>query len=324
MAAQLSAWRYDSSSRSLTLTLPDAVVPDVSVTAPDQLLIELPDTQVGDIRGQSVNDGFVEQIALEQATPETVWMVVDFVPGTVLSATQQVTPIAAASERLQHWTMQPTVMASRRVVDAAVTDNANSAAGAAALAVETPSIGTAIAQADFPDLPVLEPAVPLNQPVSVPPIRATSVRVPDLETSVVEIPIQSNPVQLDEVPMVPDFNGSESGPIELNAMESSLSESAPSDATEPSVSLAPPFLGEIDTAISETRSTQSPASIAIDSDPTVDTVRVREAEVTPRLDGRSEASAEAGISEFEIPTGRGRATNTSRWPEPIPFGQPLP
>lgn len=296
MAAELSAWRYDSRSRSLTLTLPGSVTPNISVTAPNQLLVELPDTQIGDVRGRQVNDGFVEQIALEQATPETLWMVVDFVPGTVLSDTQQATPLAASSNTLQLWKVQPTLLASRRVVDAAIAGAGASPsdAGASALAVEVPSVGGAIAQADFPDLPVLEPAVPLSQPVSVPPIDASApVQVPERSTAV-SVPELESPIQADAAPVqVPVV-------VDRDAIEA-----LPPVAAAPATPAEPPFIGGIDIEVVETVPLQPSASVAVE----------------PR------ANIEAAVteqSEFSVPTGRVNATNNSRWPEPIPFGQPLP
>ena len=52
-AAELQPWRYDGNTGALTITLPETVVPQISVIAPDQLLLELADTQVGDITGQA-------------------------------------------------------------------------------------------------------------------------------------------------------------------------------------------------------------------------------------------------------------------------------
>ena len=275
IAVELSAWRYDSRSRSLTLTLHGTTIPSVSVTAPDQLLVELPDTQVGDVRAQRVQDGFVERIALEQATPETVWVVVDFVPGTVLSDTQQATPLAASSNAIQLWKVEPTLMASRRVADAAITTQTDSNAGAAALATPSasPSRSNAIAQADFPDLPVLEPATLPNQTVIVPPIGAaptTPVRSPETSAPVVDIPV-----------------------IEADAIES-----------------APPFL----------ESTPAPAQPAPIETVELETASSREEIADSRFESRS-APFEPPI---EPPAERRIEPNESRWPAPIPFGQPLP
>ncbi|MFK8184606.1 MAG: AMIN domain-containing protein [Phormidesmis sp.] len=311
IAAELSAWRYDSRSRSLTLTLPGSVTPNVSVIAPNQLLVELPDTQVGDVLGQRVNDGFVEQIALEQATPETVWLVVDFVPGTVLADTQQATPLAASSNTLQLWKVQPTLMASRRVVDAAVaTQSGGTQSGAAALAVETPDVATAIAQADFPDLPVLEPAAPLSQPVSVPPIDdAPPVRVPDLSTPVVENPIQLNQAPI-EVPVI----------VERDALEV-----APPIAIEPVTPAEPPFIGGIDDiAVVEATPARLPTSVAVEPSAVVETARTSTEIVDSRANGGAVIDAAATDAAASLPAGRANTASPSRWPEPIPFGQPLP
>ena len=309
MAAELSAWRYDARSRSLTLTLPGSVTPQISVTAPNQLLVELPDTQIGDVQGRQVNDGFVERIALEQATPETLWMVVDFVPGTVLAETQQVTPLAASSNMLQLWKVEPTLLASRRVVEAAVATSrttpaeaASPGAGASDLAVDGPSIGrAAIAQADLPDLPVLEPAVPLAQPVSVPPIDtslddAPAGSVPKVATGRVprvSVPeLERSPIQADDAPI--------NVPVVV--------EPAMDEPAVPTASPAqPPFLGGIDVEVVETMPVQPPAAVAVEPEISV-----------------TEPSA-FGAPTVDVSAERVNTQNTtSRWPEPIPFGQPLP
>ncbi|MEL7144295.1 MAG: hypothetical protein AAGL08_19025, partial [Cyanobacteria bacterium J06573_11] len=44
MAEEITEWGYNEQTQVLTLTLPDDVLPRVSVVAPDQLLLELPDT----------------------------------------------------------------------------------------------------------------------------------------------------------------------------------------------------------------------------------------------------------------------------------------
>lgn len=284
IAAELSSWRYDTRSRSLTLTLPGTVTPTVSVTAPNQLLVELPDTQIGEISGQQVSDGFIEQIALEQASAETVWMVVDFVPGTVLSADQKVTPLVASSNTLQLWRVEPALIASsQRTVDAAI---ATSNGSASDLRIDSPSVNrnaasSAIAQADFPDLPVLEPAAPLNQPVSVPPIdEAAPIRVPP-PTQTVEVPVRAVPA-IEAAPVV-----------------------------QPRAEADPPFIGEVNVVREGDAIANNRFEDAVEFE---DTTELSESEL--------EATA-PDETAFEIPEAR-RANVDSRWPAPIPFGQPLP
>ncbi|MEL6902283.1 MAG: hypothetical protein AAFP07_15135, partial [Cyanobacteria bacterium J06606_4] len=174
IAAELRDWQYDTQTQILTLTLPVAVTPTVSVVAPDQLLLELPNTQVGDVMGQTVGDGLVDNIVLEQATPETVWMVMEFAAGTVLSASQSATPLASETDGgEQQWQVRPTLIAvSRQAANTSVAtvqgdSEAVGPVGASASQLREPA--GAIAQApDFSDLPILEPAMPIDEPVAVP------------------------------------------------------------------------------------------------------------------------------------------------------------
>ncbi|MEL7331215.1 MAG: hypothetical protein AAFN12_03150, partial [Cyanobacteria bacterium J06560_2] len=176
-AEALKDWQYDEETRSLTVILPDSVTPLVSVIAPDQLLLELPDTQVGDVMGQNVQDGLVENIVLEQATPETVWVVMEFAAGTVLASSQNAVPLAETGSGDQQWQIRPALTAaSRRAASQSV---ALATEGASASSLRTSA--AEIAQApDLSDLPVLEPAVPMSDPVSVPPL-SQPVSVPPLE-----------------------------------------------------------------------------------------------------------------------------------------------
>ena len=43
--------------------------------------------------GLTVGDGIVDSIVLEQMTPETLWMVMEFADGTVLETMQSVVPV---------------------------------------------------------------------------------------------------------------------------------------------------------------------------------------------------------------------------------------
>ncbi len=345
-ADQIESWHYDSQGRSLTLVLPTNVAPVLSVVAPNQLLVELPNTQVGDVAAQTIADGVVESIALEQTDPDTVWMMVEFAPGTVLadaqSAVQISTETSSETGNLQRWQVQPVLANSAET----------SPATPSALAL-SPAIDLAQAP-DFPDLPLLESAVPIGEPVSVPPIDAVrpiapidpEPAQPEVNRAVVNLPLpaavipveasipgeadllesfpeadlpivdQSVPDQLTTEPLEPDQSVAD----EPVADEPVVADQPIPDSREPVVAsqsevpLEPPFLEGVAESAAMPEAVEAPAEAA-ESIATAPPAAASPA--TP-------AAAPVEAPLLEIPAERVSPANASRWPEPIPFGQPLP
>ncbi len=200
IAAELTQWGYDSQTRSLTLVISATVTPTVSVLSDNQLLIELPDTQVGDVLGQRVNDGVVDSIVVKQTSPDTVWMVVAFLPGTVLAGSQAIAPIGVADAigpNLQQWQVRPALLSS-----SSASTQANTQANTQAIdsnnsrQPEISAIPRDLAQLpDFPNLPVLEPANPIDAPVSVPlPVNLLPASLPSVNQPSVNQPLVNQPL----------------------------------------------------------------------------------------------------------------------------------
>ncbi len=282
-AEELKEWQYDVQTRSLTLVLPSAVTPSVSVTTPSQLLLELPDMHVGSSIGQTVQDGVVESIVVEQATPETVEVVIEFVAGTVLSNAQTAVPLAGAQSGEQQWQIRPALAATSQAsqgdnqTDNQVSSQPSEAdpaiGGASSLQIPVPEIAQAT---DSLDLPVLEPSVPLNEPVNVPP----------LNTAI--------PAAVDSTPTL-----AEPDPIAANAdSQSADGQSADGQSAD----------GQENTSLASRNSDlltlDSPSISMTDTD----------SDEPALVEAVAEPFAEEAI----------RPSNTNRWPEPIPFGQPLP
>jgi len=325
-AEELQDWQYDAQTRSLTFTLPDSVTPLISVLAPDQLVLELPDTQVGDVMGQSVRDGLVESIVLEQATPETVWMVMEFTAGTVLADSQDATLLTQTASGAQQWQVRPALIsASRRAANRSVASASVSGAPSAS-ALRTPA--PEIAQSpDFSELPILEPAVPIDESVVVPSLNATpsSVSVPPLEETAASASQRS-------IPPEPTIDNSSDDPSPVFDVEVVPAE--PSAVAE-IVPFEPPFLDgfgtndfEVDGFERDSQSTPSqqlPDELPVASQAVPDEIVASSSEPTESLAVDSSPAASASVPVAEIieiePV---QPANASRWPEPIPFGQPLP
>ncbi len=199
-AAELSQWGYDSQTRSLTLVLSATVTPTISVLSNNQLLIELPDTQVGNVLAQQVNDGMVDSIVVKQASPDTVWMVVAFLPGVVLANSQALTPIGAADAsgpNFQQWQLSPALLSRSSASTAANTQvNTQATSSTDSRQTETPAATRELAQLpDFPDLPVLASANPIEAPVTVPsPVNLLPASLPSATQPSVNQPLSNQPL----------------------------------------------------------------------------------------------------------------------------------
>ena len=429
IASKLTSWNYDQQTRSLTLTLPANVTPTVSVIAPNQMLVELPDTQIGDIAGQNVDDGLVESITLKQTTSDKVWMVVNFVPGTALAAQQNVVPLGgatpesstpssplAAGAGLQQWQVRPALVAGRpdnssvnaSVESVSAEGDAATATAPSALSPEAASLqdgsaanlsdrGNAIAQTPmFPELPILEPAMPINAPVSVPPINVRPVPAQPTQS----VPAQAAappdqaapPVQASvppDAPPKPTESASAEQPTALPIQaappvqasvspmatskppESASAEQPIANSSGSQVPLEPPFIGDLEGEVNNPAAIDGPVDGSVDEPalsepavaaspptsapptsidrPSIDTPSadrpptdtppaISETASEPTNSAESEAiaangsnrrlanagSPEAAIPEINIPVENAHTPSTNRWPEPIPFGQPLP
>lgn len=175
-----------------------------------------------------------------------------------------------------------------------------------------------------PELPVLEPYIFLDQPVSVPPITpletptvsaptAPSISVPPLMPVVASPPsepVLSEPVLSEPVPPEVVETVEETSPSEV--VEAAEAVEVVEAASEPEIPLEPPFLGDL--------AEQSTPAVAPSAETLAsDSARSRQPTVVPTVLPSAPETAAQTVSPVGI-----RPSNVSRWPEPIPFGQPLP
>ncbi len=268
--------------------------------------------------------------------------------------------------------------------------------GAAFLAVMAWGMEPAVAQSspsqnpDFPDLPILQPAVPLSAPVSVPPIDMRVIEELPVQPPVTESPAQAITPTPIEIPVV-------------RSPEPPDVEQPVADVPESEAITEPPFIGEVNTSVVEAPEAppfieevnapvvevpvidepvvaaptpaepivevptinepivEAPAPaeppvatiVPIDPLPTIEadagpatpaitppTTTATTSRPTPTEDNFAGEIANATpiapvIPVIEMPVERVSAVpastfivtpaaTTNRWPEPIPFGQPLP
>ena len=382
-ADELNDWSYDAQTRSLTLTVPSNVTPSISVLAPDQLLIELPNTQVGDVAGLTVGDGIVDGIALEQPAPDMLWVVMEFAEGTILANGQSAVPVETADiAGAQRWEVRPLVAASSRTAPvptaSSAADPIDSAASGNAESLRTPAVD--IAQADFPDLPILEPGISLIEPVSVPPIDATAPVPPPAPPAIPPAPPPAPVVSVPDLPevepeVVPEVESEVSAPaetatpVEVVSDDTALSDEPTASADIPE---EPPFLGEFEVPVIDETSPleEAPAAtvpdepepvfaadednleevatedlpveipveaVAVDesageqieADEASNETSIESVATAPRFEPEDNADfvvepATEKPQEIDFSAQGVTPQNTERWPEPVPFGAPLP
>lgn len=342
IAAELAEWGYDPQTRSLTLVLPESAIPAVSVITPTQLSVELPDTQLGAVAALTVEDGLVESIVLEQTTADTVRMVVEFAPGTVLASSQSATPVAVSASvppGSQRWQVQPDILASSPLDDSAQF-------GAAGTADALSSSAAALAQTpDFSDLPVLESAMPADELVSVPPLEAAppppieaarpAISLPSIAPTAEEMPaLETDPVAA-EMPTEPPFIG-EVGlvapppdlSIDQPVMDDLLDEEMTAAADETVAEPEEVIEAVLPAPTEEIIEAAPPALPEETAEPEVSVEVAEAAAIAPPIptsvETETTADSPAAAPIVNVPTEAIRPANVSRWPEPIPFGQPLP
>lgn len=83
-AATLNAWNFDQASRTLTLTLPNSVTPDVFLLAePTRIVLEIPNTTLGAITPSAQYSGAVRNIRLTEVSGGSR-VVIELAPNTRL------------------------------------------------------------------------------------------------------------------------------------------------------------------------------------------------------------------------------------------------
>ncbi len=88
-ASELSAWSYSEATQLLEFSLPQSVLPRFFLLAePTRIVLDIPTTQLGAVLTEQTYGGVVERIRVSQFEGDTVRMVIDLAPGTVLEERQ--------------------------------------------------------------------------------------------------------------------------------------------------------------------------------------------------------------------------------------------
>ncbi|MEL6249242.1 MAG: AMIN domain-containing protein [Cyanobacteria bacterium J06627_15] len=108
-AAELSTWSFDETQQQLEFSLPQSVQPRFFLLAePTRVVLDIPATQLGPVPTEVTYAGAVERIRVSQFEGETVRIVIDLAPGTVLQERQADIEFEDIDGQ-RHWRFRPRV-----------------------------------------------------------------------------------------------------------------------------------------------------------------------------------------------------------------------
>jgi hypothetical protein len=195
----LARWQYDPQTNHLEVTVKDGTEPRYFLMAqPARIVVDLPETSIGEVTKQASYEGAVRQIRLAQHNKNTTRIVLELAPNVVLAPGQvQLQRVNKSSSGNVRWVVRPLIAANS----------------------VTQTDTTAIA----PTTPVK--SAPLAQPASVESAQATTKPVSDTSS---EVP-SAAPAQ--PVSLAPVLN---SGRSPLPAVEQDTAATKPTENGETS------------------------------------------------------------------------------------------
>ncbi len=110
-AAPLKAWQYDPTANQLEIILKDGVKPRYFLMArPARIVLDLPDTEVGDVQRQQTYEGAVRQVRVSQVKPGLARIVLELSPDTTLMRGQaQLQRVGDAEPSSDRWVLRPLI-----------------------------------------------------------------------------------------------------------------------------------------------------------------------------------------------------------------------
>ncbi len=109
-ATPLKDWQYDPTANQLEVTLKDGVKPRYFLMArPARIVLELPNTEVGNVQRQQTYEGAVRQVRVSQVKPGLTRIVLELSPdATLLRGQAQLQRVGdAAQSTSDRWVLRP-------------------------------------------------------------------------------------------------------------------------------------------------------------------------------------------------------------------------
>jgi len=110
-AAPLKAWQYDPAANQLEVTLKNGVKPRYFLMArPARIVLDLPDTEVGDVQRQQTYEGAVRQVRVSQLKPGLTRIVLELSPdATLMRGQAQLQRVGDAEPSSDRWVLRPLI-----------------------------------------------------------------------------------------------------------------------------------------------------------------------------------------------------------------------
>lgn len=174
-AAQLTQWSFDASSRSLTVTVPNGRSPDYFLLAqPPRIVINLPDTDVGNVPTEQSYSGMVRHIRVGQFQPGMARIVIELAPDVVFAPGQvELRPVEG-----DRWVIRPLLEGNTPPVAAAPPDvSVDSSRGEVEFSVPSPTASSPVASPSPspPPVPTTSSSLP------------SASALPELEPGAIEV-----------------------------------------------------------------------------------------------------------------------------------------
>ncbi len=200
-ATPLKGWQYDPTANQLEVTLKDGVKPRYFLMArPARIVLDLPDTEVGDVQRQQTYDGAVRQVRVSQVKPGLTRIVLELSPDTTLMRGQaQLQRVGDAEQSSDRWVLRPLIAQAVTTQPAAIPSLPPTAAQPPT-AIQYPpgmsptEMGTSVRQVDRPiaqsdkpiDIavppPAIAPIVTNPPPTTIPLVAEPAPKIANLPT----------------------------------------------------------------------------------------------------------------------------------------------
>jgi len=194
--ATLANWQFDPTSRGFSVVLPSGVTPRYLVAAePARIILELPQTQLGSVAEHQAFAGAVSHVRLAQYSADTVRVVLELAPGTVLDP-NHAQLVSRAEGGQTRWTLTPLVVDSSPIAQGAPTLSSGEAA-------RVPTLPPPTTRARVEPSPVVAAPPDLSPPMASPPAASLPLDAAPPVASSAAPPAAPDPVAEGVPPAIP-------------------------------------------------------------------------------------------------------------------------
>jgi hypothetical protein len=197
--AMLQDWRFDPNTLQLEVTLNAGTTPQYFVlNQPPRIVLDLPDTQLGNVSTEQNYSGAVQKIRVSQFQEGVTRIVLDLAPGVVLDQTQ-IQLQATSRQNPVRWVLNPLIASSTTSVPTLDLPSSPTTLPPAILNPQQPSLVTVPPLNDTKASPPLSTTLPPatfttpgSAAVSVPALGSPELTVPTVpssQPSLVDIPV---------------------------------------------------------------------------------------------------------------------------------------